>query len=248
MAIQALREGNPLDFDLTDLDDALNKVKCNKASGKDDVQGEFLKLFPLNDKTALLRLLNQRFKGVVKKPESWYSSYCSLLPKKKGAVLIKSFRPIAVSSVIQRLYDRMLLVKLTPLVPDFTVSQFANRKGFQAAEPISALRRIVEKSFLWQRVWQCSSWTLKRLFDRITHKSIMYMLMWRKVPAQLIVAILVEYVNAELEIHLDNRSMAIVVLLRGVKQGSPLSALLPLPCGNKLTLECTLIRKNLQMR
>ena len=97
LSIQALREGNPLDFDLADLDDALNKVKCNKASGNDDVQGEFLKFLSLNDKTALLRLLNQRFKGEVKKPEGWYSSYCSLLPKKKRAVLIKDFRPIAVS-------------------------------------------------------------------------------------------------------------------------------------------------------
>ena len=91
LSIQALREGNPLDFDLADFDDALSKVECNTASGSDDVQGKFLRFLSLNDKTALLRLLSQRFKGEVKKPEGWYFSYWSLLPKRKELCSSKTF-------------------------------------------------------------------------------------------------------------------------------------------------------------
>jgi len=174
----------------------------------------------------LLRLINDRYTGVVKKPCSWYVSYCSLLPKKKKAWLIKDFRPIAVSSVIQRLYDRMLLMKIYQYCEEFDLNQHANRKGWQGTEAIHTLRRVVEKTNLIGASLSICKLDIEKAFDRLCHTIILDMMLARKFPEQLIRAVLVEYVNTSLALHIDHAHMGSVRLFRGVKQGSPISALI----------------------
>ena len=79
LSLQCL-DGKIMEFTMEDLDAAVLKAKCNKASDHDGVQAEFLKLLAEKEKITLLFLLNQKFKGVLKKQVCWFQSYCALIP------------------------------------------------------------------------------------------------------------------------------------------------------------------------
>ena len=67
---------------------------------------------------------------------------------------------------------------------------------------------------------------VEKAFDRLRHSAIVKALKPRQVPDRLIFAIMTEYDQASVRVHLDGMFMAEVELQRGVKQGSPLSAML----------------------
>ena len=78
--ISNLAERSPKDdFDLLELNAAIDTIKTGKAAGEDDVQGDFLKALSEIDKLCLLKLLNQRYHGTITKPECWYNLIARLL-------------------------------------------------------------------------------------------------------------------------------------------------------------------------
>ena len=65
---------------------------------------------------------------------------------------------------------------------------------------------------------------VEKVFDSLDRNSILRMTMDRKMPEQIIRAVLVEYLNSSVHLHLDNKELCNINVWRGVKQGSPLSA------------------------
>ena len=136
------------------------------------------------------------------------------------ACAIKDFRPITVSFAIQRLYDKLLLHKIYQFTDHFDCNQHANRKGRQGPEAIHTLRRLVEKTILQGKSLAICKLDVEKTFDTLDHNSILRMMMARNMPEQLIRAVLVEYLNCSVNMHLDNRELC------NIKVWSPLSALI----------------------
>ena len=78
-------------------------------------------------------------------PTSWSSSVGILIAKIRDATLVKDFRPITLQNVCARLYDRLLLSRLTEFCGHFRTAQFGNRRSYQGVELIHTIRRTQEK-------------------------------------------------------------------------------------------------------
>ena len=84
----------------------------------------------------------------------------------------------------------------------------------------------MEKTILQGKSLAICKLDVEKAFDTLDHNSILRMMMARNMPEQLIRAVLVEYLNCSVNMHLDNRELCNIKVWRGVKQGSPLSALI----------------------
>ena len=93
-----------------------------------------------------LRLLNHDSKD---SDIVWDSQSVLLILKKVKAVFITDFRPIAIISVVQKLYSRVLLQFADGRFNHLGAPQFAFRNGHQAHEPIHIIRTMVEKAVEW---------------------------------------------------------------------------------------------------
>lgn len=216
------------------LTNAISKLLAGKASGGDHVQGEFLQRLGERERETLLAIYNERLGGGPK-PAAWETPTAILLQKFHGASWIKDFRPITISSVLARVYDRMLLEFLEPSCQDWIMNQFGNRKTYQCSEAVHSLRRVFEKQWLFRRNCSCAKLDVEKAFDSTSHESIIASLQSQQVPEWLIVAIMAEYEDTNMKVVVDGRDMGVVPLRRGVRQGSPLSAML-----FQLTLDYTM--------
>lgn len=222
-------------FTGTMLSNAFAKITAGKASGGDNVQGEFLQRLGDREREALLEIFNDRLSGGPK-PAAWESPTAILLQKQSGASWVKDFRPITISSVVARVYDRMLLEFLEPFCQSWTTNQFGNRKTYQCSEAVHSLRRVFEKQWLFRRHCSCAKFDVEKAFDSTSHECIVDCLKSLGVPEWLIVAVMAEYEDTKMKVVVDEREMGVVPLRRGVRQGSPLSAML-----FQLTLDYTML-------
>ena len=113
------------------------------------MQGELLRRLGDEKRETLLRLYNQRLRGD-QKPVTWETPNLIWLQKNQGASWIKDFRPITISLVIARVYDRMLLEFLLPYCQSWSLNQFGNRKTYQCSEAVHVLRRLIEQTMAFQ--------------------------------------------------------------------------------------------------
>ena len=84
----------------------------------------------------------------------------------------------------------------------------------------------MEKAHLQKIPLVMAKLDVQKAFGSIKHKSVTAALVGIGVPELLVCAIMMEYCHASVRIELDGMKMCDVDLLRGVKQGSPLSAVL----------------------
>lgn len=88
------------------------------------------------------------------------------------------------------------------------------------------MRRYFEKTTLFNGCCSAAKLDVEKAFDTCSHHAIVDALISRGVPAPLVVGIMAEYEDAKVSLSLDGNELGEVEILRGVRQGSPLSALL----------------------
>ena len=112
------RTGCCSDFTEEELAQAIQKTQLRKSPGPDDITPEMLKHLGPVAGSALLHLINQSWNsGVV--PQEWRSATVVPIPKaSKDKRLLSSYRPIALTSCVGKLAERMLLPRLEFLVEE----------------------------------------------------------------------------------------------------------------------------------
>ena len=134
-------------FTPQELDAQLLNMKCGKAPGPDDICAEHLRHLGPVFKTTLLRLLNLSWStGQV--PAAWRRAVIIPIPKAgKYTKLTSSHRPIALTSHLAKLAERLVAARLTYLVErDGLVppEQVGFRRGRSAEENLARLVQRVQ--------------------------------------------------------------------------------------------------------
>lgn len=129
------------DFSMAELEEALAKLK-DKAPGMDHITGPMLRMLPEEGKKALLEVINGIWDSA-EYPADWNRSLLMpILKPGKPADAAGSYRPIALASVVFKLFERMLKPRLEWWMEAEGLlhpAQSGFRKGRNTADAIGTL-------------------------------------------------------------------------------------------------------------
>lgn len=139
-------------YTMTELEQQLRGTKLKKAPGPDGITNEMLRHLGPKMKEELLRIINLSWKtGEV--PREWRVATVIPIPKaKKDKKLLGSYRPIALTSNVSKLTERMILARMTHIVESrglLPPEQVGFRAGRSVEDSIGRLVQEVQDG--WQR-------------------------------------------------------------------------------------------------
>lgn len=129
-------------FTKQEFEKAKSSLKMGKACGPDGIPPEVFRLCDFDD--LLLQFCNDT---LLKrdKPEQWSTPYLIPVPKSGDLSLTENYRGIALTCVIIKLYNKMLLNRIHPHIDKhLRKNQNGFRAGRSTVSQVLALRRIIE--------------------------------------------------------------------------------------------------------
>ena len=165
--------------------------------------------------------------GSVDVPEVWCKSRLVILFKKGDATLPKNYRPVAIISVMCKLFSGILLGRIKQLLDSLQgVEQAGFRPDYSCSDIIMFLRMISEKAEEWgEEVW-AASLDLEKAFDKLYHASVIKYLCEAGVDHDASRILWSIYQQQSAYVSLDGVASRMFDICRGVRQGDPLSPIL----------------------
>ena len=154
-------------FTLRELKDALEKTEPS-APGEDTILYEMLKHLPEKSKEFLLEIINEIWKtGII--PKSW--KIALILPIKKAnkdAFLPSSYRPIALTSCVCKLMEKMINTRLVWYLETnklLSRYQYGFRKNRSTLDPLLRLSNQIQQGFADQKQTIGVFFDLEKAYD-----------------------------------------------------------------------------------
>ena len=167
-ALRAADNARLMPFSMEELVAAAAELKRNKASGADSVNAELLSQLLFSDVAGeLLFMFNDIFTRQQPYPADWRKHVAVLVPKISRPETGKHLRPIVLSSVLQKLYAKILWRRLEPKVAVYRGGQTGCRPHCQAAEAVSACRGLIDKAREWKTHLLGAKLDVAQAFDRV---------------------------------------------------------------------------------
>ncbi|KAK2702871.1 hypothetical protein QYM36_006842 [Artemia franciscana] len=136
--------------------------------GEDLVHNKMLRALPPNFLVPLLYLFNRCWEsGSV--PSAWNSSILVPIYKGKGDRSDPaSYRPIALTSCIAKLYEKMIKLRFEPLIDNSLIAEQAGfRKGRSTLDNLIQLDHDIKKAFTRKRVVSAVFFDIKKAYDTL---------------------------------------------------------------------------------
>ena len=126
-------------FSIDEYRNAKLSIKCGKSCGEDGLTPEVLKYVPVDD--IALGFINRAYEtGDL--PEKWTVLNIVPIPKSGDLTNTDNYRGISLSSLLAKMYNRMLLNRIRPVLdPLLRTTQNGFRQKRTTVEQIVALRR-----------------------------------------------------------------------------------------------------------
>jgi len=132
-------------IDEGEIQTALQNCLNGAAPGPDSITTRLLRLLWKTKKEMFSKVINQVFKN--RMPESWKNSSTILIPKAKkpSYMIAKSWRPIQLQSILGKLIERIVTLRLVnlKLLPD---NMYGGRKRYGMMDMIQALDTFVNNN------------------------------------------------------------------------------------------------------
>lgn len=201
---------------------AVLRLPAKKAPGVDNISNMELKQLPYKGLVALARLFN----GVLRShhfPELWKLGKVIMLPKPgKDRRQPGSYRPITLLPHIAKLFERLLLRRLSPHLK-LRDEQYGFRAGHSTTLQLTrTLHHLAEETNLGRSTIGVFL-DIEKAFDRVWHQGLLYKLTLTTVPPQLIRTINSFLNNRRFRVEVENALSSIKSMQAGVPQGSCLS-------------------------
>lgn len=213
---------------LRELKQVIENLKPKKAPGYDLITGEILKALPRKALIKLLHILNAalRLKHV---PSQWkVAEVIMVLKPGKPPNEVKSYRPISLLPVISKIFERILLRRLQPvlegnnLIPDH---QFGFRSKHSTIDQVHRITDVIEKALEERKICSSVFLDVSQAFDKVWHDGLKYKL--RQVLPVCLYDILESYLGNRLfRVRHGNEYSELKEISAGVPQGSVLGPLL----------------------
>nr|ACV95459.1 reverse transcriptase/endonuclease [Adineta vaga] len=200
---------------------ALSNTKKDSAAGPDSVTIKEAKAIIDN-----LYVAYNIWLGVQGIPEQLKLNKTILIPKGNSDLsLLKNWRPITISSIILRVYNRLLAYRMNKV---FKTND--KQVGFKPVNGcginISWLHSLLKHARLNKNPIYACLVDVSKAFDSVSHQSIVRALTMNGAPSLLVKLIMDQYTNINTIITCSGSISNKINISSGVKQGDPLSSLL----------------------
>ena len=210
-----------VEFSCTEVQEAIRKLKTNKAPGPDGVVNELFQYLDFQNIEQLTRCLNVLWnkKHV---PDDFAFAQIVFLYKKGNHENPENYRPVT-----DKIYAYILKVRIANAIDAHIGStQFGFRKGRSTAEALFCVRRLTdvveqghERLFLI-----CLDW--EKAFDKIDHEKMFLSLARLNIPEDMLDAIKALYRIPMFQVNHNSHTSNRFTQRTGIRQGCPLSPFL----------------------
>lgn len=207
-------------FTKQEFEKAKSSLKMGKACGPDGIPPEVFRLCDFDD--LLLEFCNDT---LLKrdKPEQWSTLYLIPVPKSGDLSLTENYRGIALTCVIMKLYNKMLLNRIRPHIDKYLrKNQNGFRAGRSTVSQVLALRRIIEGLKSKNLSAIITFVDFKKAFDSINREIMFKTLAAYGIPQSVVDAIAIIYDNARAKVLSPNGETDWFNLFVGVLQDETL--------------------------
>ena len=216
-------EANISTFQESEIQDAINKLKANKAPGPDGAITELFKHLDADNIKTLTSCLNilRQTKQV---PDDFTNAFIASLYKKGDHENPENYRPISLLNTTYKIFAFVLKVRLaSALEKHLHQTQFGFRKGRSTVDPLFCLRRITDvvEQGSDQLVLIFLDW--EKAFDKINHQKMFQSLRRLNIPEDLLAAISSLYRHPQFQVTHCERNSGWLPQRTGIRQGCPLS-------------------------
>ena len=211
-------------FTLDDLKEALSYLKAGKASGLDGITTEMIQHFGPNTKSWVLDLYN-KCAATCRIPKGWRKArVVALLKPGKDPKTTKSYRPISLLCILYKLYERMVMARISPKVEEnLTPDQAGFRPGRSTCDQLLNLTQFIEDGFETKQITGTVFVDLTAAYDTVNHRILLLKVakMTKNKKIVNIIQSLLE--NRRFFVEMDGRKSRWRTQKNGLPQGSVLA-------------------------
>ena len=213
-------------FSITELLEAIRKLKNKKAAGLDRLTSEFLKASPEEIQHLILRLLNLMYlKHIV--PDDKCLGFITPLHKEGPKEDPDNYRGICISSALTKLLGTMMNTRLNEFMEE---NQILNKEqiGFvtnnRCPDHIFTLKSVVNKYVADEggKVYACFI-DFRKAFDTVWHDGLFHKLQQIGIKGNFLETLRNIYKNTQCAIKINGKLTQFFPCKKGVRQGDPLS-------------------------
>ena len=205
---------------------AVNNLKPGKSPGLDEIYSEYIKAGGEPLVNALHLLYNKIITSSII-PQSFKEALIVVLFKKDCRLECKNYRPISLLSHIYKLFISIIANRVrNDLYSSFPESQAAYQPGRGTIEQIIALEQLIEKSIEFNNPLHLVFIDFTKAFDSIKLPHLWKLLEKTPINKRYINILKCTYDNSKACVRTDIGTSRSVNILKGVKQGDILSAIL----------------------
>ena len=214
-------------FSSNELDISINALKNGKAIGLDGIFNKELKHFGTRARMWLLNMFNTCLaqKSI---PKIWLKArVIALLKPGKDPSMAKSFRPISLLCHPYKLYERLILARLSPAIEPFLIPQQAGfRCGKSTTGQLLCLTQHIEDGFQKGMITGAVFVDLSAAYDTVNHRLLLKKILQMCKDTTVTKLIATLLLNRRFQVLLNSKKSRWHHQRNGLPQGSVLAPLL----------------------
>ena len=211
-------------FSLEELEAAFNQSKPGKAAGLDGITAEMVKHFGPTTKSRFLSLMNSCVESCTI-PKLWRQArVVALLKPGKDPNNSKSYRPISLLCILYKIYERMILARISPNVEEhLSPDQAGFRPGRSCCGQLINLTQFIEDGFENKQITGAVFMDLTAAYDTVNHRKLLVKV--AQVLRNTKMTALIQYLltNRRFFVEIDGKRSRWRLQKNGLPQGSVLA-------------------------
>ena len=199
-------------------------MKTGKASGLDGITTEMIQHFGPKTMSWVLNLFNN-CAATCRIPNGWRKTkVVALLKPGKDPKVPKSYRPISLLCILYKLYERMIMARMSPTVEEnLTPDQAGFRPGRSTCGQLLNLTQYIEDGFEEKQITGTVFVDLTAAYDTVNHK-LLLLKVAKTIKNRKIVSIIQTLLeNRRFFVEMDGRKSRWRLQKNGLPQGSVLA-------------------------
>ena len=214
-------------FSMEELDEGIKTLKAGKASGLDGITSEMIQNFGRSARKWLLALFNN-CRVTFALPKIWRrAKVVALLKPNKDPESPRSYRPISLLCTLYKLYERLILTRISPTVDEqLSPDQAGFRPGRSCCGQVLNLTQHIEDGYENRMITGAVFVDLTAAYDTVNHRALLLKLAKTLKNSTIVKVIASLLNNRRFFVEMNGKRSRWRVQKNGLPQGSVLAPML----------------------